>query len=378
MRISRIELENWKNFRSVGIDVNDRVFLIGPNASGKSNFLDALRFLRDVAKPGGLQKACLERGGISKIRCFSARRYPDIKISVELVNGGKVSWRYELSFTQDNNRNPKLTREVVIRKGEKILERPDTQDLQDPLRLSQTHLEQINANKEFREIAKFFESISYLHLVPQIIRSPGSIIENGGLLEPYGRNFLERIASTPAKMKDARLRKIQNALMVAVPQLKELKLEKDSRGIPHLVGVYKHWRPNAGKQSEEQFSDGTLRLLGLLWSLQEGGGPLLLEEPELSLHSGVIRHIASLIHRMQRTRNRQVLISTHSFDLLSNQGIGGNEVFLLKPTSEGTEIFSASSVNEISELLRTGMNIADVVFPHTEPQDVDQLELFNL
>jgi predicted ATPase len=266
-----------------------------------------------------------------------------------------------------------------VHKGqESILTRPEPADQQDPLRLSQTALEQINANVRFREIARFFETVSYLHLVPQIIRSAGSLSEDGGALDAYGHHFLERVAKTTEKTRNSRLRKIQNALVIAVPQLKELKLEKDLRGAPHLAGVYEHWRPKAGKQSEEQFSDGTLRLLGLLWALQEGEGPLLLEEPELSLHTGVIRHLARLIYRMQKARRRQVLLSTHSVDLLSDPGIGAEEVLMLEPNVEGTRVIPSARVSEIRALLQAGMSIADAVFPHTEPKNANQLELFSL
>ncbi|TAH28242.1 MAG: chromosome segregation protein SMC, partial [Oscillatoriales cyanobacterium] len=77
MIISHIVLQNWRNFQSVNVELRDRVFLVGPNACGKSNFLDSLRFLRDLAKAGGgLQKAVSDRGGVSKIRSLYARRYP--------------------------------------------------------------------------------------------------------------------------------------------------------------------------------------------------------------------------------------------------------------------------------------------------------------
>ena len=52
MIISRFLLKNWKNFQEIDVPLENRVFLIGPNASGKSNFLDALRFLRDAAEDG--------------------------------------------------------------------------------------------------------------------------------------------------------------------------------------------------------------------------------------------------------------------------------------------------------------------------------------
>ncbi len=50
MYIGRIELQNWKNFKNAQANLSRRIFLVGPNASGKSNLLDALRFLRDVAR----------------------------------------------------------------------------------------------------------------------------------------------------------------------------------------------------------------------------------------------------------------------------------------------------------------------------------------
>lgn len=378
MQISHIELYSWKNFRKVSVDVPGRVFLVGPNASGKSNFLDALRFLRDLAaRTGGLQRACSERGGVSKIRCLAARQDPDVGLTVDLRNGGKTLWHYEIKFNQEirGNRFPRLTKEVVEKDGRKVLERPDADDLLDPLRLTQTALEQINLNVKFRELAQAFERIQYLHLVPQIIRAGGSP-GNGEASEVYGQNFLERLAKTNDKTRGARLRRMREALEIAVPQLNELELTRDERGVPHLISAYKHWRPKAAKQTEEQFSDGTLRLLGLLWSLQEGDGPLLLEEPELSLHSSIIRRLPELIHRLQRKRKRQVFISTHSTELLYGAGIGAEEILMLIPSAEGTQVKSAAAEAEIRSLMENGMSAAEAVIPHTEPQLIRQLELF--
>jgi predicted ATPase len=85
MIIQRGILENWKNFQHVDIELSNRVFIVGPNASGKSNFLDVFRFMRDIVKQaGGLQFAVGERGGVSKLRYISARRRTDIVIELHL------------------------------------------------------------------------------------------------------------------------------------------------------------------------------------------------------------------------------------------------------------------------------------------------------
>ena len=58
MRFSKLHLENWRNFTRVDVSLQQRMFLIGPNASGKSNLLDVFRFLRDLVRVGGgLEKA---------------------------------------------------------------------------------------------------------------------------------------------------------------------------------------------------------------------------------------------------------------------------------------------------------------------------------
>ncbi len=380
MIISYIILKNWRNFRSVEVELRDRVFLVGPNASGKSNFLDALRFLRDIAKDGGgLQKAVRDRGGLSKIRCLYARRYPDVEIEVHLSENElqAPAWKYGIGIKQrkGGQNEPILSYERVWKGEKQLIDRPNNEDENDTLRLTQTYLEQINANAEFREIQKFIESILYLHLVPQLLRYPEAFSGPGIQGDPFGRNFLERVTKTPEKTRRSRLRKIEDALRIAVPQLKQLTDVKDEMGIPHLEAVYEHWRPGAGKQREDQFSDGTLRLIGLLWSLLESNSLLLLEEPELSLNAGITAKLPSLIYRLQKTKKRQVMLSTHSADLLSDEGIGGEEVLLMTPTAEGTKVELASSIQEINSLLDGGLTVADAALPRATPAQIDRLSL---
>jgi predicted ATPase len=379
MIISKLVLKNWRNFRAVDVQLTDRVFIIGPNASGKSNLLDALRFLRDIAKPGGgLQYAITQRGGISKIRCLAARKEPDVEIEVELSDNGSSDYKYAIGITQQvrGYRQPILRYEKVWKRGALLLERPDKQDNADELRLTQTHLEQISANAAFRPVGRFFESIRYLHVVPQLLRHPESFQGSAAPEDPYGRNFLEMVAKTPDSTRTSRLRRIEAALREAVPQLTKLTYTQDKAGVPHLEVIYEHWRPNAGRQREDQFSDGTIRLIGLFWSLLEGDAPLLLEEPELSLHSAIIRKLPGLFAKLQRRRKRQLFISTHSEDLLADKGIGGEEVLILTPDREGTSAVSASSVPEVRTLLEAGLSVGDATLPRTKPTQLRQLDLF--
>lgn len=378
MRFSHIYLENWRNFGHVDVQLQNRAFLVGPNASGKSNFLDVFRFLRDiVTSGGGFQKSVAARGGVSRIRNLAARRNPDIVVQVTLQEEEEVAWRYHLAFLQDNQRRPILKKENVWRGNDLILNRPGDEDLIDEERLRQTYLEQTIANLEFRDIARFFASIRYYHVVPQLVRDPERSM--GRQADPYGGDFLEQIAKTDKRTRESRLRHILAALKVAVPQLNELKLDKDERGIPHLYGNYEHWRARGAWQTEADFSDGTLRLMGLLWALLDGMGPLLLEEPELSLHPEIVRYIPQIMIHVQRRRKsviRQVFLSTHSIALLDDEGIAADEVLMVVPSEKGSNVRSGADISEIKQLLETGLTAAEVVIPRTRPDNAVQLSLF--
>ncbi len=378
MRFSHIYLENWRNFSHIDVPLQNRAFLVGPNASGKSNFLDVFRFLRDIVMSGGgFQKSVADRGGVSLVRNLAARRYPAIVIQVTLQEKEEVVWRYHIAFVQDNQGRPILKEEKIWQGNALILNRPDDEDLNDKERLRQTYLEQTIANREFRDIAVFFASIRYYHIVPQLVRYPERSIERQ--FDPYGGDFLEQIARTDKRTREARLRRILAALKVAVPQLNELKLDKDESGIPHLYGNYEHWRAKGAWQTEADFSDGTLRLMGLLWALQDGTGALLLEEPELSLHPEIVRYIPQMMIHVQRRRRstiRQVFLSTHSIALLDDEGIAADEVLMVIPSEKGSNVQRGADNNEIKQLLEAGLTPAEVVIPHTRPDNAVQLSLF--
>jgi len=380
LRITRLYLANWRNFAKVNVEIQGRVFLVGPNASGKSNLLDAFRFLHDlVAVGGGFEEAVSERGGVTKLRCLAARRYPDVEVAVSVGTGGDCpEWTYEISFGQETRglRRPKIKREVVKRDGEVVLHRPDSEDDNDPARLHQTGIEQVNVNRDFRELADFFKSIRYIHLVPLLVRESERYIGYGD--DPFGSDFLEQVAHTPDRTRNARLRRIAEVLKVAVPQLQELEFFRDlkGRGTPHLRGKYEHWRPKGAWQTEEQFSDGTLRLLGLLWAVLDGSGPLLLEEPELNLHPEVVRYLPQMFAQMQKRSGRQVILSSHSPDLLQDDGIGLDEVLLLKPNREGTEVGLATQLEQAQALVEGGVPLSEILLSETRPPRPQQLSSF--
>lgn len=381
MLLTNIKLYNWKNFHECDVNVSERTFIVGSNASGKSNFLDALRFLYDIARSGGgLQPAVASRGGMTKLRCLAARTRTDVEIAVTIKNeiNGDV-WTYRLAFKSIGGGIMKKEVSILVEEVKKrdviLLQRTPDSVGEDSDTLKYTHLEQVTSNQKFRELRNFFSNIEYLNVIPQLVREQASLQLSADKEDYYGRNFLQRLAQMNKTTCAAYFKRVNEVLKKAVPQLDELNLVFDQMGTPHLEARYEHWRAKGSKQQENQFSDGTLRLIGFLFALLDNKGVVLLEEPETNLHSAIVAQLPAFIAKLQRSKKetRQVFITTHSYEMLSNEGISGEEVVLLKPSQEGTEVINAASIKEVNDELNAGFTIADSVIPYTKPSQVEGL-----
>ena len=398
MIITRLRLTNWRNFTEVDVPLLDRAFIIGPNASGKSNLLDAVRFLRDVAmrEGGGLQAAVRRRGGVRQIRSLSAHSGAagvGIEVHLSRDSDEPVEWVYRLVFDggdsggrgsfaggDSGGKRVAVVEERVERKGEVLLQRPSRDDAADPELLTETALEQTSANRKFRPVAEFLDAVVYMHLAPQLVRYGGET--SGGRLEgdPFGQGFLDRIADADGETRRRRLGKITTALSFIVPRLEDIVFERDDvTGRPHLKARFGHWRGGAW-QREGEFSDGVLRLMGLFWALLERpaqGGTLLLEQPEMSLHRDIVRRLPGLIYRLSRPdwidwyreagkdtdnlkERRQVMVTTHSPDLLCDQGIDGWEVLCVATGDNGATVKPLAAHRGMREMLAAGVVASEV------------------
>ena len=315
---------------------------------------------------------------------MAARNKTDVKIEVIIAeDNGNPIWQYAIGFTQKGGGIADLKAEIQyervadLRQDKVLISRPDENDTNDPELLKYTRLEQPSTNKDFREIADFLKDIQYLHVLPQLLRDPKSFVNASDKEDFFGRDFLERLNKTTLKKRNAYLRRIESALKAALPNLTRLSFLNDKMGVPHLEAEFKHWRGIDAKQQEDQFSDGTLRFIGLFWALQDGNKPLLLEEPELSLHTAIITRLPEIIYKLQKkkTGRRQVILTTHSYELLDNKGIAGEEVLMLEPNQEGTTVSLAVARPDIKLLLNTGQSVAGAAMARTASKSVDQLTL---
>lgn len=401
MRFTRIKLANWRNFRAVDVPIAQRTFLVGPNGAGKSNFLDAIRFLRDIAdRTGGVERAVEERGGMATIRSLhrikpkpaqpeniTVRRDVSavlvdqpldvsdfltgrpILIEVHVEFDG-MPWRYALEIDNSSWEPPVIIREEVDGPNGPIIRRPDREDTDDPERLSQTYLEQVSSNKPFRKLAEMLASIEYSHIVPELVREPRPRAGRELLRDPYGADLLASMAHLPSEECTRRLRALCQQLKKVIPDLDEIRYMPE-RNAPH-IGLRFTSIPDVF-QREDQLSDGTLRLLGLLWVLGAGQSPVLLEEPEMSLHADAVKQIPQILARVASRLHRQTLVSTHSQDLLADTGIDPSEVLILSPSSDGTDVTVGSDDPGLVALAKADAPLGGLLVAKTKPVDIAYL-----
>jgi predicted ATPase len=142
-------LANRRNFKKVDVGLGTRVFVAGPNASGESNLLDAFRFLRDIAAPGGsLVRAVEDRRGLTHIRSLRAGGESNVVLSVGVtLEGDPDGWTYTLEMAgSETKRKPlRIVKEEVKHGGEEVLSRPRPDETDEAFLLRRTGSRSVRA-----------------------------------------------------------------------------------------------------------------------------------------------------------------------------------------------------------------------------------------
>jgi predicted ATPase len=347
-------VKSWRNFVKADAALGERVIVAGPCGAGKSNLLDAIRFLSGLAAPGGgLRHAVEARGGVRRIRCLAARHEPDVCVAVRAGDAANPArWEYELHFNQDGHGPPAVRLERLSCNGEELVSRPGEDDRADPERLEHSALEPGAAGRGTREFARFLETVRYVHPSAAVLRDAGCRAEAAA--QPYGAGLIARMASAPERTRQARLRAVLEAAEEAMPALRQLEAHFDPRGEAHLRALAEHWRPRGAWLDERRLADGTLRLIALMWSVLDSAGPLLIEEPEVSLHPQAVRLVPRMLSRLARQSGCQLILTTHSLDLLCGEGVETGEIVLVSPGGEGSALCPALGLEAAAALLDRG------------------------
>lgn len=344
--IQRVRLRNFRSIRACDVELGNLVVLVGPNASGKSNFLDALQFTRD-ALHFRLDEALRMRDGFSEVCCKSAEPSTQFSVRIDLAirrrsdaysptafyafevgaapGGGFVVEREAVQHVTPAD----LTGFERVGDNVRILGRDGevsrTAPASDDLFLSQSGL--------FPEVFDQLRRMTVYALDPVTMRQPQRS-EPHEMLARDGRNLGGVLRNRPST-------RVGEYLSTIVPGIETVE------GV-HIGGYdtfHVTQRTNGGSGRKTTFSpanvsDGTLRALGVLVALLTGapepGRPprpplIAIEEIEAGLHPGAVGILWDAMR--DASLESQVVVSTHSPDLLDRDDLQ-DEATLLGVSSQ--------------------------------------------
>ena len=392
VKLTHIAITNWRNFAHIEFDLSSRLFVVGPNSSGKTNLLAALRFLSDIARRG-LVAASEDLGGPERYFHAGADS-ASFAVKVE-VNAQQITYVLSLrkvrvidDFSIGRIRlhpsskgipedlleadQPRILQPLVVVKpvslsfdglttmdiaappGEGQLEDETAFPVSDDVFVEDEKLlidgENVTGSPGTKRVTgsalsirKVLSGVRYIH------PNPKKMLERADRYDPdHGTGFFQHAGRFSDQQLDAVVDRIRPIMAAVVPEIPNLSYQRMGLGTELVFYSDTPVRGASGVYSHEQFSEGTLRLLGLLFDLAmlpRDTSVVLIEEPETFLQSSVVRSLPSLLAEVAMNRNVQMVISTHSPELIDSELVLPSQVLMLRSENDATtgELLSQSN-----------------------------------
>lgn len=402
MTIKKISVSNFKSFGDLDIELGNLNILIGTNASGKSNFLQIFRFLRDIANHG-LNNAISLQGGteyfrntsIGTSRNFSLQVVYTPKTKLEVVGENEkgpiaiityeVIYEFALEFSK-KGRKFKVSKDKLIQKL-KFLgpERQKGEPKENELGLGEVVISNVHGQLQrdlhlpktvaLADISHPFSKMSLLRVLDTVVLPPETLF----LESPYfsligdpfeklfsdisiydfdpklpkkgvsitGRNELEQDGSNLAIVLKNTIedkeqkRKFANLIKDLLPFIDDLRVKKfaDKSLLFTLQETY-----SQGLYLPASFiSDGTINITALIIALYFEKKPLIIfEEPERNIHPFLISKVVNMLE--EASEKKQIIVTTHNPEIIKYADL--DNILLISRNKEGFSTISRPSEKE--------------------------------
>jgi predicted ATPase len=348
--LKKITLRNFKSFRDSTFELGPLTLMVGANASGKSNFVDALRFLQGCARSltvieilsgkwQGGKLACLPIRGNEQesFNLFHDSKTFEIIIDWELPN---LTMTYDVKVKAFNSKIA-FTQERWLADGERY-DSPIDQNIGDYDVSNFDFLVALpdapeNVRKSARILRDWLNGLYFLEPNPSAMRNFVSKLHTR--IGTHGENLssvLFNLASD-TKQRQTILDWIQE---LCTQEISDLHFYGTELGDEVLLAIKE---PNGTIISARSMSDGTLRFLAIIVAMlaAKEGTTFIIEEIDNNLHPSRLHLLVSFLEQVTASRKLQVIASTHSpyfFDHLSEDSLKNVLVFHRDQQSAETKV----------------------------------------
>jgi predicted ATPase len=332
-KIRQVQIRNYKSIGRAVVGLEPFTVLVGANGTGKSNFVDALAFVQESLSHS-LEKALRSRGGIRVHSLWEAGEsvFTGLRLILELAETTTADYSFEIAWSRTspsahvsrercqlwNGAEPGTSFEVA--EGRFLREIPGIRPQIAPDRLA---LFAASATDEFRPVYDFLTSIRLYSIEPKAVGF-SEALGSGESLDSQGSNAV-RVLPRLQEQDPDRYARICRLLARAVKGLREVSSHVED-GKATLEFLQDIGLPQPRPFSGGEMSAGTLRLLGLLLAVNQPQRPSLtaIEEPEATVHPATAELVLQIL--MDASRDGQVLITTHSPDLLDAKELDDRQI----------------------------------------------------
>jgi predicted ATPase len=359
--LKKVHIQNFKSLKHVTLELGRNSILVGPNMSGKSNFLDFFKFVQDLIFPtmgmtSGLQSALNLRNGFGRVAWGGVSENSIIRLGLEgehFANQGSLEWRYWLELLGNQwGGGQVLSESLELKKNGDWRSLIETQGQnrgilgpngQTMVQLSDTSklaLEYELPNWEGNFLRRSIFSWRFYNLLPPLMRKPNPTTAVDSL-SVHGENLSAWLMSLQTKNSDC-FERIRAAAKDVFPGLENLFTSPTAQTTVYLASKEKFL---SDPVTVAEMSDGELTFLALLSLLFAPPRPQVdlyfIEEPENHLHPRLMTVLVDLLRQIQAEvppeSHPQFMITTHSPYLVDKFSI---EELIVLSRREGESIFS--------------------------------------
>ncbi|HAX79562.1 MAG TPA: ATPase [Cyanobacteria bacterium UBA11372] len=362
--LKQLILENWKSFRHAVLDIDPLTVLIGTNASGKSNALEALEFLKRTVEGREFQSALLGDLTIPSIRGGRewAALKPETKFTLKiLIQGENNSTDYLYSITIETSPQVQLMAESLIRIKQTVNSEKATEEIlfqTEPPTVSKeikakTYNSDIQGEELFlRQQSIFSQLILRLSLLPKdfadrkymlgfltvrktvvnffnLAPSPSQMRSYSPLAQQLISDA-SNIAGVLAALPDKQKKEIESTLSEYVKDLPERDIQRvwaepvGRLNSDAMLYCEEQWIPEQPPMliDARGMSDGTLRFIGIIVALmtRPEGSQLIIEDVDSGLHPSRSKLIVKMLREIGERRKIDILVTTHNESLIDALG----------------------------------------------------------
>ena len=391
--IRRIIMKRFLSIPAEHVDLDNPTFLVGRNGSGKSNFVRAFAFLAEaVVSP--LQAVFDRLGGISAVRNrTSGRSYPPnlgLGVVFGSLNGDIRDGRYAFEIRALPKYGFEVLREQCVvnsvdgnrfwfdraKQGFKT----NVKGLDPSLEPSSLGLPVVGGIANFAPVLKTLGSMRVYTIEPAKLREMQD--PDSGISLKFDGSNAASVLQEIGRQSNEDMNRIYEVLSTIVPNTKRVRPKKHGNKLS--LEFDQEWGEKKRLKFEAfNMSDGTLRSLGLLTAVYQRPVPSLLafEEPETTIHPGALGAILDLLRHA--SRKMQVIVTTHSPEVLDAEWIRDNNLRIVDWQEGATRVMPISKASRqalqqhlmgAGELFRSNALEPESLF--IEPSLPEQYEMF--